>query len=142
MNNSIAIRRTFKDLKVLENDNLEEFGIYYRIDENNIFHPRRKYLNWGTPKYTVKKIPTESKNKGNQANKGGNPKKSRVSICYGLFSTYFLIRQPRQKYRWGGISGESSLALILPALRVSAKILQVILGIMLLLLTGNNQASW
>ena len=38
MNNSIAIRRTFKDLKVLENDNLEEFGIYYRIDENNIFN--------------------------------------------------------------------------------------------------------
>jgi len=29
MNNSIAVRRTFKDIKVLENDNLNEFGIYY-----------------------------------------------------------------------------------------------------------------
>ena len=36
-------------------------------DENKIFHPIKKYLNWGTPKYTVKKIPTESKSKGNQA---------------------------------------------------------------------------
>ena len=38
MNNSIAIRRTCKDLKVLENDHLEEFGIYYKIDDKNIFN--------------------------------------------------------------------------------------------------------
>ena len=37
MNNSIAVRRTYKDLKVLENDNLEEFGIYYKINDNNLF---------------------------------------------------------------------------------------------------------
>ena len=37
MNNSIAVRRTYKDIKVLENDNLEEFGIYYKINENNLF---------------------------------------------------------------------------------------------------------
>lgn len=38
MNNSIAVRRTFKDIKVLENDNLNEFGIYYKLNDINIFN--------------------------------------------------------------------------------------------------------
>jgi len=38
MNNSIAVRRTFKDIKVLENDNLNEFGIYYKLNDTNLFN--------------------------------------------------------------------------------------------------------
>ena len=36
-------------------------------DENRIFHPLEKYLICGIPKYKVKKMPTESRSKGNQA---------------------------------------------------------------------------